>query len=363
MTRQDKIRAWDPLPAWVPQGVRHYLEHTEAGQPIRQLARSADVHASTVLRQIRRYETRRDDPLVDDALRSLSDQIAIVPSSLGKDTGHMSSGTSHFASSRAEDEDRQLRQESMRILRRMAESGAVMAVARDMEKGVVVREDADGTPQRLAIVDREVAQTMALQDWIACSDLEARISRYRITGAGRSALKDFMAAEENLAQGFAEAQRGFDHRSAAAEPMRQRLGLIDSPLTGLARRKDRDGMPFLPRDLVVAGERLREDYELSQMEDDAKLDWEKFLVNHEAMSKSKQIAGNAKSRVAAALEDLGPGHSDVALRACCYLEGMESLEKRMGWSARSGKIVLRIALQRLQRHYLEINGGLGPKIG
>ena len=43
--------------------------------------------------------------------------------------------------------------------------------------------------------------------------------------------------------------------------------------------------------------------------------------------------------------------SDVALRCCCYLEGLELAEKRMGWSARSGKIVLRIALQRLKRHY------------
>jgi len=41
----------------------------------------------------------------------------------------------------------------------------------------------------------------------------------------------------------------------------------------------------------------------------------------------------------------------VALRCCCYLQGLEIVEKRMGWSARSGKIVLRIALQRLRRHY------------
>lgn len=59
----------------------------------------------------------------------------------------------------------------------------------------------------------------------------------------------------------------------------------------------------------------------------------------------------------AALSDLGPGLGDVALRCCCFLEGLEQAEKRLGWSARSGKIVLRIALQRLKRHYDELGEG------
>jgi len=71
----------------------------------------------------------------------------------------------------------------------------------------------------------------------------------------------------------------------------------------------------------------------------------------------------ARERVSEALRDLGPGLGDIALRCCCYLEGMEAAEKRMGWSARSGKIVLRIALQRLKRHYEERDGTLSPMIG
>jgi hypothetical protein len=59
----------------------------------------------------------------------------------------------------------------------------------------------------------------------------------------------------------------------------------------------------------------------------------------------------ARDRLASALKDLGPGLADVALRACCYLEGLEATERSMGWSARSGKVVLKIALQRLALHY------------
>ncbi|MCB1366035.1 MAG: helix-turn-helix domain-containing protein, partial [Rhodobacteraceae bacterium] len=73
-------------------------------------------------------------------------------------------------------------------------------------------------------------------------------------------------------------------------------------------------------------------------------------------------AAAARDRVARALADLGPGLSDVALRCCCHLEGLEQAERRMGWSARSGKIVLRIALQRLRRHYDETHAA-GRMIG
>jgi len=66
--------------------------------------------------------------------------------------------------------------------------------------------------------------------------------------------------------------------------------------------------------------------------------------------------------VIGALRDLGPGLGDVVLRCCCYLEGLEQAERRMGWSARSGKIVLRIALQRLRLHYERL-GDAGQMIG
>ena len=56
------------LPAWVPEAACLYLHHTVAGVPLRALARTTGVHPSTVMRQIRRIESRRDDPLVDEAL-------------------------------------------------------------------------------------------------------------------------------------------------------------------------------------------------------------------------------------------------------------------------------------------------------
>ena len=105
--------------------------------------------------------------------------------------------------------------------------------------------------------------------------------------------------------------------------------------------------------LVRAGERLHEDFEMAQVILSPEAEWEDVLT---AFDETKDAAlaratRSARRSVRRALEELGPGLSDVSLRCCCFLEGLETAEKKMGWSARSGKIVLRIALQRLKRHY------------
>lgn len=374
MTAQADPTRMSALPSWVPEGARHYLAHTQSGLPIRVLARRADVHASTVLRQIRRFEQRRDDPLIDDALRHLSGYLS-DPSQ--EDTPQMTPKPRQSKPQAPGPAAERIDLEGARVLRRLAETGAVLAVARDMDMGVVVREDAGGDTHRTAVVAREVAQAMALRDWIACADPEARIARYHITGTGRAALKQLLASAENAAQGlggFAEAQAGFavrpGTRGAPVETddllHQMRSGLAESPLVGLARRRDKNGTPFLSRELVSAGERLREDFELAQMGPRVAQNWERFMTggtrgDFSATGQSGSEA--ARERVARALADLGPGLGDVVLRCCCFLEGMEAAEQRMGWSARSGKIVLRIALLRLKRHYDETNGGWSPLIG
>ena len=126
--------------------------------------------------------------------------------------------------------------------------------------------------------------------------------------------------------------------------------------------------PFLGPDLVSAGEHLREGFELAQMGPRTTQNWDTFLTagareTSVADSGVSDAPANARQRVADALAELGPGLADVVLRCCCYLEGLETAEKKLGWSARSGKIVLRIALIRLKRHYDETVGPGGPLIG
>ncbi len=354
------------LPDWVPKSVHLYLAHTVAGLSIRALARDSDLHPSTVLRQVRRFETRRDDPLVDDALRGLvaNDAGPVAPE---RDIQTMPNENS---SKKADASDAltqdKIDTEALPILRRLCEPGALLAVARDMEMAVIVREDDNGDSFRTAVADRQIAQAMALKSWINTADPSLRIVRYFITAAGRAALRGLTAESENRAQGFREASpRRRDGSNVwdlnESDSISSRYMVTESPLVGLARRRGKDGKHFLSSELVQAGERLREDYELCYVGPCIAENWQDVL-QAEPKPNTAQATIDARQRVSNALTELGPGLADIALRCCCFLEGLEVTEKSMGWSARSGKIVLRIALQRLVRHY-EDQGKFRPMIG
>ena len=275
-------------------------------------------------------------------------------------------------------EEETIAREARRILRRLTEIGSVLAIAPDMDKAAVVRKLPDGRTLRTAVVERPVAQAFALKDWIACRK-PGRIATYELTPAGRAALKRMIDEDDRQAAGtgfaeaatvFADQHRSWDERDVSEPdgPRRLRYNLAESPVAVLARRRDKDGKVFLEPELVEAAERLREDFELAQMGPRIAQNWERFLTGGErggfrADRGAAEGPRDARERVAAALRDLGPGLGDVVLRCCCFLEGLELAEKRMGWAARSGKIVLRIALIRLRRHYDEAYGRSGPLIG
>jgi len=365
----------DGLPEWLPLPARRYLQHVVAGRTLRALARDAGCHASTVLRQVRSIEARRDDPLLDEALDGLLRASGpLSPFACKKDPSDMTIQARRTA---LPDSDA-LAQEARRLLAPLSEEGTILAVAPDMDRALVVREGPAGTaPERLAVTDRATAHAFVLKDWISCRRA-GRVSAYVITEAGRAALRRLRAGDRAHGEpvpGLAEAQAPFagQHRDwgsrEAAGGETLRCNLLESPVTALARRRGKDGRPFLAPDLVAAGERLREDFELAQMGPRVTQNWERFLVAGSSGTATGPGRGEsdgaraARERLQAALAELGPGLGDIALRCCCYLEGLETAERRMGWSARSGKIVLRIALQRLRRHYEARHGRWGPMIG
>lgn len=338
-------------PTWVPKSARVYLQHVVDGVPIRAIAREMDCHASTVLRMVRRCEQLRDDPLIDHALKRLGRQRT------GAKSPGFTSGANTMSKSNLDTVPDQnvISSEARRVLRRMSEPGACLAVAQGMEKAVVVRETGDGQTVRTAVIDTAIAEALALKGWIEAK-VTGKVARYFIKPAGRVALRDLL-----LELNTPEAAPETDTRG-------MRYGVQETPLMMLARRRDKDGQVFLTPDLVHAGERLREDFELAQLTSDSESALAELMGQPTAPTLAQaDVVGSgrdaARARLGAVMQELGPGLGDVVLRACCHLEGMETIEKRMGWAARSGKIVLRIGLQRLQRHYAETHGNLSPLIG
>lgn len=313
-----------------------YLRHVEKGVSIRALAREAGCHPSTVLRRIRRFEERREDPLVDGAI------------------------TARAESAGRQVDDRQF----LKPLRRLAEPGAAMIAADGMAKAIITRDEI-----RTAVLDRVLAEEMALKGWVAQTKAGGRVQRYILLAAGREALRSMIRAAAN--SDHADQHRIWEEREIDdpedGSKQRRRFNLAESPLLVLARRRDARGRAFLTTEMVTAGERLREDFELAQMGQRVTQNWESFLTAGTRSSYRPNVSGGgssaARERVSRALADLGHEMGNIVLRVCCYLEGIERAEQHLGWPARSGKLGLRLALIQLARHYERENGRGMPLIG
>ena len=176
---QSNLSPLHQFPEWLPDGVRLYLDHTEDGMSLRALARRDGRHASTVMRLVRRYENRRDDPLMDEALSALS------RGAVGAALDPVRKDSPMSAPIRAQSltvDEATILQEGRRILRRLAEAGAVLAIAPDMEKAVVMREMPDGRTARTAIMERTVAQAIGNVDQASSALRSAAERRRRLEG-------------------------------------------------------------------------------------------------------------------------------------------------------------------------------------
>lgn len=131
----------------------------------------------------------------------------------------------------------------------------------------------------------------------------------------------------------------------------------ESPLAQLAHRRDRDGRAWIEPVHVVAGDRLRADFTRGQMTPRVTSDWSALLAptarssGNGGMADLSDTALAARGRVRRAIEAVGPELQGVLIDVCCFLKGLEQVEAERRWPARSAKVVLRLALECLARHY------------
>lgn len=130
----------------------------------------------------------------------------------------------------------------------------------------------------------------------------------------------------------------------------------ESPLAWLARRKGRDGQPLIEAVQLQAGERLRADFTRAQMAPRVTANWDLSAVRgrrdgQAGETEFSEAAVAARERLRRALDAVGPEFAGLLLDVCCFLKGLEDIERERRWPQRSAKIIAQLGLDRLARHY------------
>ena len=184
--------------------------------------------------------------------------------------------------------------------------------------------------------------------------------RMRISDAGRACLRRLAATDP--ATRFGAQHRELVAADVASEsgPERVTVNAHESPLEWLRRRRDRDGEPLIDAAAFEAGERLRRDLTFAGMLPSVTARWEAAVASGGAGPRDPAGATDAviagRQRVRAALASVGGDFADLLTDLCGFLKGLETIERERGWPPRSGKVVVRLALRQLARHY-----GLEPE--
>lgn len=134
----------------------------------------------------------------------------------------------------------------------------------------------------------------------------------------------------------------------------RKANLGESPIAWLARRRGPDGKPWLTPVEAAAGERLREDYHLAGTLGRLTMAWDAGPRARGGRGPGLEPAERgraAKDRIARALAAAGPGLREILEHVCLRGTALEAAERSLSLPRRSGKTVLKLALQRLAAHY------------
>lgn len=128
------------------------------------------------------------------------------------------------------------------------------------------------------------------------------------------------------------------------------VNLAESPLGWLLARGLIDQRQF------DAGEKLRADWERANLSPSITMRWDAAPRSGGRRGSADHLdpterQAAARQRFDAALTALGRDLNDIAWRVICSGEAMPVAEKALGWPVRSGRLVLRMALDRLADFY------------
>ena len=176
----------------------------------------------------------------------------------------------------------------------------------------------------------------------------------KITEAGSNYLKQSLNPDSLLASAKNKVKTA--HVVINNDYQKVNLNTNESPLLRLFSRKTKAGTTYISMEEFQAGERLRKDFERGQLQPkiSASLQSSVGSTGRSGFSDANDItdfAIDARKRVGKAIDKLGPELSGVTIDICCFLKGLEHVERERQWPPRSAKLMLKTALSLLARHY------------
>jgi hypothetical protein len=250
----------------------------------------------------------------------------------------------------------------LKLLQALAEAGARAVPSYLDEDALVVFAPKNGVTLARARFPAQLAQEVVgagLAQW----ERDGKTRALRLTDAGRANLRRLTTTDAEL-DPFLAQHGDFQRRAPEKGAPPTLVNDAESPLAWLARRRGADGRPFLAPAQIEAGERFRRDIAQAQLLQRVTANWDPSAASSRTSGAGSVVVSDmaldARERLSCACDAVGPDLFGLLTDVCGYLKGLETIESERGWPARSGKVVLKIALERLARHHGLGDAATGP---
>lgn len=266
-----------------------------------------------------------------------------------------------------------LSRQALRLLEALAEKNAEVRAHPFEEGRVVLRRSAEATAGGVSLGGGSFPET-AIKELAARDLVMHRGARYLISAPGQALLRRCAARKAEACQltiegegsgnAFADQHRDIRIQSRAddtggegASTVRVRVNHEESPLAWLAARKGADGEALINAAQLQAGERFRRDLSMAGIMPGTTMNWDRLGGSgdrgapRETGLNATEACIAARQRVTTAIRHLGAQDADLLIDLCGFLVRLPEIERMRGWPARSAKIMIARALDRLAEHY------------